>query len=209
MFNKKKGYDYFDYFVNIASYACEAAEYLKDSLTNFDTSSFADRMAKMHEIENRADDEKHEMITRLTHEFLPPIDSEDIVALSHRLDDVVDSLDDVMLRFDMYCLTEVRPEAIEFADMIVACTKELKDTVTEFRNYKNSEKIRNEIIAVADIESEGDKLYSRCIKALHSDEGIDAKMLIAWTAIYDDLETCLDSCEKSTDVIEEVVMKNT
>ena len=138
MFKKKKAYDYFEYFEKTVSYACEAAAYLNESLNNFDPESFHTRVTNMHIIENRADAEKHEMTTRLIHEFLPPIDSEDIIALAHRLDDVVDSIDDVMLRLDMYCLKEIRPEAITFSELIMSCCNELKATVSEFRNFKNS-----------------------------------------------------------------------
>ena len=63
-------------------------------------------------------------------------------------------------------------------------------------------------MSVEDIESEGDKFHSRCIKALYSDESLDAKTVFAWSNIYDEFESCLDSCERGANAIEQVVMKN-
>ncbi len=208
-FKKEKNYDYFDYFIRTAKYACEAASCLHESLSDFNEEFFRSRMARMHEIENRADDDKHDMMTRLSHEFITPIEREDIVALAQNLDDVVDSIDDVMIRMDMYCLTEIRPEVLDFTALIIKCCEELLNTVTEFRSFKNSTKLKNAILTVNSIESEGDKLHSDCVRALYRNPEIDAKTVVAWSAIYEDLEMCLDACEHSTDVIESVVMKNT
>ena len=209
LFKKEKEYNYFDYFIKNVGFACEAADYLAESLGNYDSTLFRTRVAHMHEIENRADDEKHEMMSRLFHEFLPPIDREDIVELAHYLDDVVDTIDDVMLRVDMYCLTEIRPEVLEFTKLICRCTQELSVLVTKFKNFKHAKDIREAIVTVNAIESEGDKLHSDCIRAMYQDDTVDAKRVIAWSAIYDDLEMCLDACEHATDVIETVLMKNT
>lgn len=208
-FKKEKDYDYFDYFIRTAAFACEAAACLHDSLADFNEDLFRSRMAKMHEIENRADNEKHDMMSRLSHEFITPIEREDIVALAQNLDDVVDSIDDVMLRIDMYCLTEVRAEALVFTEMIIKCCDELHRAVTEFRSFKSSTALRESIRLINSIESEGDKLHSDCVRALFRTPDIDAKTVIAWSGIYEDLEMCLDACEHSTDVMESVIMKNT
>ncbi len=208
-FKKEKDYDYFDYFIRTAAFACEAANCLHESLAEFNEDLFRSRMAKMHEIENRADDEKHEMMTRLSHEFITPIEREDIVALAQHLDDVVDSIDDVMLRIDMYCLTEMRAEALAFSELIMKCCNELQQAVSEFRSFKSSAKIRDSIRLINSIESEGDKLHADCVRTLFRSPDIDAKTVIAWSGIYEDLEMCLDACEHSTDVMESVIMKNT
>lgn len=208
-FKKEKDYDYFDYFIRTAAFACEAAACLHDSLADFNEDLFRSRMAKMHEIENRADNEKHDMMSRLSHEFITPIEREDIVALAQNLDDVVDAIDDVMLRIDMYCLTEVCAEALVFTEMIIKCCDELYRAVTEFRSFKSSTALRESIRLINSIESEGDKLHSNCVRALFRTPDIDAKTVIAWSGIYEDLEMCLDACEHSTDVMESVIMKNT
>ena len=116
---KNRDFDYFEYFNSCADYICRAAEYLDDSIRHFQHETFFDRVGVMHKIENDADSGKHTMMTRLAHEFLPPIEREDIIALSGELDNVVDMIDDVMLRIYMFNAVRILPGAEEFTGLIV------------------------------------------------------------------------------------------
>lgn len=207
-FKKEKGYDYFEFFIKNAENACEAANYLKLSLETFDRETLPERVTAMHEIENRADNEKHDMMKHLLHEFLPPIEREDIVGLAHQLDNVVDTIDDVLMKIDMYNVTSILPGALPFADTIVKCCDCLLSAMKEFKANRNSAKMNECIVAVNTYESEGDKLHTECIKELYCNENISARSLMAWSCIFDDLEACLDVCENCTDIIETVIMKN-
>ena len=204
---KKKDYDYFEYFSKSADYICQAADYLHETLTHFDKNHFEERMNEMHKIENMADNLKHEMAKQLIHEFLPPIEREDILALAHELDDVIDALDDVMRRIYMFNVDSIHPGAIEFSNLIKKSSTELKAATVEFRNFKNLKSIKEHVVAVNTLESEGDNLHSKCFRQLFSSD-TDTRSLIIWTTIYEDLENCLDNCEDAVDIIESVIMKN-
>lgn len=204
---KKRDFDYFEYFDACADFICRAAEYLDDSMKHFKRETFFDRVGIMHKIENDADSCKHGMMARLAHEFLPPIEREDIIALSGELDNVVDMIDDVMLRVYMFNAVRILPGAVEFSELIVKTAHKLKETVAEFRNFKSSKSIREKIVAVNTLESDGDALHARCLHELFSaDTG--AKELMVWTFIFDELEDCLDAAEHVVDIIETVIMKN-
>lgn len=206
---RKKDFDYFDYFCRSADYICQAAQYLHESFSAFEHDTFLTRIDKMHQIENQADSIKHEMTQRLVHEFITPIEREDIFNLASQLDDVVDTIDDVMRRAYMYDLREVRPEALKFTDLIVRCAKELAATMAEFRNFKNSSSIRDKIVAVNTLESDGDMLHAQCYHELFAKADVSDRVLTVWSNIYDDLEDCLDACEDAVDIVETVIMKNT
>lgn len=204
---KNRDFDYFEYFNSCADYICRAAEYLDDSIRHFQHETFFDRVGIMHKIENDADSGKHTMMTRLAHEFLPPIEREDIIALSGELDNVVDMIDDVMLRIYMFNAVRILPGAEEFTGLIVKTAHKLKETVAEFKNFKNSKSIRDKIVAVNTMESDGDALHARCLHELFSSD-TGAKELMVWTFIFDELEDCLDAAEHVVDIIETVIMKN-
>lgn len=208
LFKKEKDYNYYDYFIRNGQWACKAAEYLHESLSQFNAAGFNERVAQMHEIEHSADSEKHSMMQHLGREFLPPIEREDIVELAQQLDNVVDAIDNVMLRMDMFMVRSVRPEAVTFTSLIIKCCEEMLKTLVEFKNFKSSKTIRETIVAVNTYESEGDLLHSQCIKGLFKDTSIDQRTLFVWTNIYDELEDCLDACEDAVDIIETVIMKN-
>ncbi len=204
---KKKNFDYFEYFVNTADIICEAADYLNGSLTSFDKATFVAKMDGMHEIENRADIAKHDMTKHLMHEFLPPIEREDIIELATKLDDVVDALDDAMRRVYMFNASEIREGAFKFCDLIVKCSAALKEALAEFKNFKKSKDIKAKLVEVNTLESDGDHLHAELLHDLFCNEK-DTLKLITWMKIYADLEACLDYCEDAADIIESVIMKN-
>jgi len=204
---KKKDFNYFDYFFSTTEIICEAAEYLDNALKTFNKTGFVAQVDGMHEIENRADMSKHVMTKQLMHEFLPPIEREDIIELATKLDDIVDALDDAMRRIYMYDASEICDGALKFSALIAKCAGALKGAVDEFRNFKSSKTIKEKLVEVNTLESDGDHLYTELVHELFCNEK-DTLKLITWLKIYDDLEACLDYCEDAADIIESVIMKN-
>lgn len=204
---KKKDTDYFEYFRISAEKAKAAAVFLDKSFRGFEKDNFGDRVDEMHEIEHEADANRHEMIERLAKEFLPPIEREDIVALAQELDNVVDAIDDVAQRTHMFNIDCIRDEALEFTELIICCCNALLEAVAEFRNFRHSKTIKNLLITVNTLESDGDALLSKSIQRLFR-EKTEPLTTIAWMNIFDGLEECLDACEDAVDIIESVIMKN-
>jgi len=63
-------------------------------------------LKQVHQIENEADKNLHEIINYLIKDFLPPIEREDIITLSHRIDDVIDCIDLQFFRKLFWCMRE-------------------------------------------------------------------------------------------------------
>ena len=99
---RKKNHDYFSMLVDGVSYACAAAEMLNEYLQDFEPEKLSHHIEEMHKIEHAADIAKHEMLQKLLKEFITTIDREDILELADVIDDVTDSLEDVLLRMYMY-----------------------------------------------------------------------------------------------------------
>lgn len=208
LFKKEKPFDYFAAFSAIARHGTEAAEYLHKSLTEYSIESCRERADEMHVIENAADSDKHEIIEHLAHEFITPIEREDIVALAQALDTVVDSIDDVMRRVYMFSVPAIRPETLKFTALIVQSCKALEATVAEFKNFKSSKLISGLIIEVNTDENRGDALHFEYLHKLFAEENTDRTVVI-WMSLFETLEDCFDSCEDAADIIESVIMKNT
>ena len=204
----KKKFDYFNYFKEVSDIICEAAQHLNDTLHDFNAEDLQSEINLMHEIEHRADSTRHNMTGLLAHEFITPIEREDIVSLAQQLDTVVDSMEDVLLRIYMFNVKEIKADAVEFSEIIIKCAKELNAVLAEFKNFKNSQIIKEKIVAVNNYESEGDKILVDGIRKLALGE-LSEKELFVWTDIYEHMEDCLDACEDVTEIIESVIMKNT
>ncbi len=203
----KKDTYYFDNFVLCADCALRAAQMLEKTLENYNPDAVLEQMNKIHEIEHEGDGIKHETMSKLVKEFLPPIEREDIIEISQHIDDVIDMIDDVFMRFYTYDVKTVREDAIAFTNIIVKCCETLKEIMEEFVNFKKSSKLREKIIEINNYEDEGDRMYIANMHKLF-ETVTDTKELIAWREIYNYMEKCADSCEDVADAIESVVLKN-
>ena len=205
---KKEEFDYFDCFAKMMRYADEAGDMLYDLLVNFDPEKLEENSRRLHETEQLADLCKHQLMEVLLKEFLPPFDREDIIELSHRLDDITDCIDEVSLDLYMFNIRQCRQEALVFANVLCSCCTELRLLFEGFSKYKrNGDELRGHIVKVNTIESEGDRAYLSAIRTLYTD-GTDTKLVCAWTEIFARLENCCDACEKCADIVEEIILKN-
>ena len=205
---KKNGYSYFAFFREMIDCACEAATALNSMFSDFQSANLCQEADAIHRIEHDADLKKHDMMSHLLREFLPPIDREDIVNISHVLDEVVDLIEEVVICLYMNNIQKCRPDVMPMVSLIAKQCEELKKLMAEFENYKKSDKLMESIIVINTLEEEGDRLYLEAMRSLTLSCS-DALELVAWRDIYSSLEECCDACEKVADAVEEVVMKNT
>jgi uncharacterized protein Yka (UPF0111/DUF47 family) len=199
--------DYFKLFIKMADSFCEIASQLHAILADFDADKLQANMTQLHKIENECDNQRHELIAALAKEFLPPIEREDILSLANELDDITDSIEDILLKTYMYNVLTIRPEAIEFASIIEKCCQKVRFVLTEFADYKRSSRIRDAIIEVNGLEEEGDRLYKEAIRGLFTAD-ITPKELFAWTKLYSCFEKSCDVCEHVGVLVEHVILKN-
>ena len=204
---KTKNNPYFNDFVTLTDFSCQAADYLLISLKDFQPSTLAERRIAMHDIEHAADMVRHELTSRLAKEFVAPIDREDITNLAGQLDDVTDKIEDVLIRIYMYNVKSIHPRALEFAEVIVKCCRALHVAMTEFSNFQKSTTLKDKIIEVNTLEEVGDALYIDSMHDMYA-QGGDAVELAVWSELFDRLEDCCDACEHVADLVELVAMKN-
>ena len=204
---RNKENDYFELFVKGVSCACDAAELLCRDFTSYVPEELPERIKEIHHIEHLADTAKHDMMHRLAKEFITPIDREDIMDLAGIIDDVTDSIDDIMMRAYMFNIKVPRPEAVEFAKIILDCCTALKGMMEEFSNFRKSKTIHEKIVEINGLEETGDKLYTEATRRLYTESAAPIEV-IAWTALFERMEKCCDACEHVADVVERVIMKN-
>lgn len=204
---KKNELNYFDNFIRNSNYALECSEILKEFIDDYNIDKTEEFETKVHNLENEADKSQHIALNYLIKDFLPPIDREDIVMLFHKIDDVVDNIDEVVTNFNILNVKFLRTDIIEFVNLLLECSKCMVDMLKKFKNIKKYEDIKKLIIEINILEEKGDCLYQNSIKRLY--ENIDNPIdIIVWTTIYNCLENCFDSCENVAECVEEILMKN-
>ena len=204
----KKNNDYFEMLVDLIGYSCEAASLLDNTISNFRMSQIDSRIKDMHKIEHNADIKKHEMINKLSKEFITPIERGDIIELANEIDNVTDAIEDDLVRIYMFNISVMREEAVEFSKLIVKICNETSALIKEFRNFKKSSEIRKLIINISDLEEEGDRIYTRSIRGFYSSI-MEPIKFITWKETFEYFEKCCDACEHVADGIESVIMRNT
>ncbi len=204
---KKQDAFYFDTFISSVDCACRAAAILDDTLRNFNPDELEMHMRIIHEVEHEADCKKHELMEVLAKAFITPIEREDIILLSQNIDDLVDQIEDVLIR--LYCnnIKTIRPDALKTSELIVKACAAVKSVMEEFANFKHSKSLRQHIIDVNTLEEDADQLFIRSVRELHVTSS-DPFEVFCWHELYRYLEHCVDSCEHVADIVESVVMKN-
>lgn len=202
-----KGTNYFDYFIQMADFSVKAAELLQENTRHFQPERLEMQIEKMHAIEHGGDQLRHQMTEQLVKEFLPPIDREDIIDLANHIDDVTDAVEDVLLRLYMLNLRRMLPDVITFTDVVLRCCQAVKKALEEFANFKKSPTIRQLVISIHGIEEEGDRLYTKAVRALY-EAGGDALEVSAWRETFQRLERCCDCAEDVAKTIETIILKN-
>ena len=203
----KKSNDYFEMLVDLIGYSCEAASLLDKTISNFRMSQIDSNVKEMHEIEHSADIKKHEMLNKLSKEFITPIERGDIIELANEIDNVTDAIEDVLVRIYMFNISVMREEALEFSNLIVRICNETSALIKEFRNFKKSSEISKIILNINDLEEEGDRIYTKSIKGFYTSI-MDPIRFITWKETFEYFEKCCDACEHVADGIESVMMKN-
>jgi len=208
--SSKKQDRYYNIFIEMCTYSCKAAVFLKEILSDFNPEKLGESMEKMHAIEHDGDVSRHEMIKMLAKEFITPIEREDIMAMSETIDTVTDKIEDVLQKMYMYNVKSVREDALVIADIIIKSTEALREALEEFRDFKKKAKtIKEKIIEINRLEEEGDLMYIEGTHKVFTDENLTPLEAFGWSHIFHYMEDVLDACEDAADVVEGVVMKNT
>lgn len=204
---RKNEFDYFDSFVKLSEYCCDAAKMLDENLIDFNAGTLEEKMKKMHEIEHDSDMLVHEVVRRLAKEFITPIEREDIVKLVHEIDEITDNIEDVLLHMYMYNVKEIKNDSLRFSKLIFQSCVELKAAFEEFKNFRKSKDLHDKIVRVNRLEEEGDNLYTEAVRKMHL-TSTDAIEIMTWTIAFNRFEKCCDACEEAANAIESIIMKN-
>ena len=204
---KKEEFNYFDEFAKSAKLATEAIGELKNYILNFNKENSEEEMKKIHDIENKADKNLHELKNYLLRDFLPPIDREDILEIANKIDDFIDDIDEIVIDLNIYNISEITSEIKELIELLENATKILYDLIIEFKNFKKIQEIKQKVVEVNKIEEQADKIYEKAIKQLYKEE-TNAIKIMKLSNIYEIIENGFDSCELIADLIDDVLLKN-
>ena len=155
-------------------------------------------------VEVHCDELAAKITQKLNSSFITPIDREDIYLLVTELDDVIDMINDLARRLDIYSVTTPRSDAAEIASLLGRATVEIEGA---FAQLERHEALIEHASAISKLEKRADALYSDAIRRLFKEENNPIEV-IKWMSIYEELENSIDRCKDVAEALEAVVVKN-
>jgi uncharacterized protein Yka (UPF0111/DUF47 family) len=193
---------YFELFEEAGRNLQRAADLLDEMLSNYPDSKGMAQQIK--ECENEGDRITHDIIDRLNHTFVTPIDREDILALTSALDDIVDFTEEVADYLGLYKIEAPMDQAIKLAHVLRAAASQIADAIPRLRGFQD---ISRHTVEVNRLENEGDRITREAVASLF-DTGIDPMVVIRWKDLFERLEEAIDAAEHAAYILEGIVIKN-
>jgi len=173
-----------------------------------DSVATADAHAKAIDlIETRADKITHETITLLHRTFITPFDRDAIHQLISRMDDILDTIQDIAESLVLYDIRKVSQEARQLADISQSCCERVRSVVALLPSMENAQAILKTCEEIDQLESNADRVMRSAISRLFREEP-NVLQVIKLKVIYELLEMVTDRCEDVANIIEGIVLEN-
>ncbi len=156
------------------------------------------------ECEHEGDRITHDIIDRLNHTFVTPIDRDDILALASALDDIVDYTEEVADYLGLYRIEAPMDQAISLTRVLSLACREIGKAIPLLRGFKDSSE---HTVEINRLENEGDRITREAVASLF-DAPIDPLVVIRWKDLFERLEAAIDSTEHVAHILESIVIKN-
>jgi uncharacterized protein Yka (UPF0111/DUF47 family) len=196
--------NFFELFIAVSERTVEAAG-LTEEMLRAEPNRRTFLVESIKRLEHECDQITHEVITRLDRSFITPLDREDIHELASGLDDVIDLIDGMARRAQIFHVGEAPEGAILLANVIKRACEELLVAVRGLS--KNQGAVLPACIAVKRLEEEGDSLYHEWLGKVFEGSP-DPLQVIKWKELYDNLEKTLDHAEDAANVLESISIKH-
>lgn len=198
---------FFEMLSELSENALEGAKELKIFVDDYAKFERSERKSKVHlikKIENKGDEITHKIIEKLNKTFITPIDKEDIHEMAVLLDDVVDLINVVALRFVLLGIERIDGHITKLAGIIFSSVSELKKCVLDLKKLKG---MREHYVKIHGYANEADEVYNEALSDLFHfyKNSID---IIKYKEIYELLEKITDKCEDVSHVAESIAVKH-
>ena len=196
---------FFQLFVESGDNIVQAARALQEMVNAW---QFIDsRIAEITELEHKGDAITHRIMAQLHRTFVPPFDREDIAALAHAMDDVVDLIHAAADAMFIYKVKEPTKRAQELAEIIVQGADEIAKAVGCLRRKAELKRLLDHCVELNRLENAADRVFRAAMAELF-DDAVDIPLVIKWREIYEHMESATDRCEDVADVLEGVALKH-
>ena len=198
--------NYFTLFNKLTDCIVRGAKILATMSSVQDPAAFNQLFIEMTKTENEADEITKTIFLSLHKTFITPFDRWEIKDLAKALDDMIDYMEDIPQRAQLYGPGTFTPEMAALGQIALRATEKVQEAVALLCDMRNAERIINICQEIGVIESEADRVMRAGMERLFA-EVSDARALIRAKEIYELFEEAVDRCEDAANVIHGVVLE--
>ena len=202
----KKEDQFYEMFQELASRIVVAADCYYDIISTYPAE--VGRVHEMKEYETACDQLLGDIFRQLSESFITPFDREDISERIRTMDDVVDGMENVAKRYELFHVNANPPEATEMARLAKDACHHMETLFKHFHDFRKDSVVMEEVGKIHDIEDEGDHVFHGALARLYDIEDVSATHLLKWNTLYNKQEEILDSCKDVATLVGNVVLKN-
>lgn len=203
-----KNEKFYDYFRQAAEVGDKIAQAFVDLVSNY--TDVERKVRAIRDIEHQGDDLSRAISNALTQTFVTPIDREDIVLLSGRLDDFIDAVEEAARRMWLYRIPEPTPHIKAMAKVIAQQGKALVQAMPLMENPAQNAELLRLVAEIKKLEDEADALMDKATVEIY--DGVDdVKALITslrLTELYQYLEDATDRAQDVAKALESIALKH-
>ena len=201
-----KSTNFFELFDHLASSIAKMSKVLIKLSTDIGKNRLLTK--KAWQIEQEADKICHEIYYEAHTNFITPIDREDIYALAHRLDNIVDYCENLISNMVLYRVDKLDSTAKKFINLIDRTLIKTAALINLLKgNSRSIKEMKKVIIEINSLENEGDQLIRDGFKSLFANHKKPI-LIIKWMDIFKNMEEIIDECENTGYIVEDIIVKN-
>ena len=196
---------FFELFEAQAGHNVEAARLFHEMVKSWNLESPI--VSRLQDVEHEADITTHEVYDRLNRSFLTPFDREDIHELASELDDVVDLIQSIAIRMQLYRIENITEDLKGLAGILHQATQNVHKAIAELKNTEKTRRVLDHCIEINRLENAGDRALEVALGKLFLGKP-DPLDVIKWKEIYESTEEAIDKCEDVANTIEAILVKH-
>jgi len=197
-----QGHDYFKAFSEIAANLEGAATLLHRLMQEFGEAKTLAR--EVLEREHVGDKLVHDVVHRLNHSFITPIDREDIYELVTTMDEILDNIEAAADAMILYRVEAPTPQATRQSEIIATAARVLRESID---GLEKRDGLHEKVIEINRLENDGDRTHRDAVASLFEGD-MKCTDIIKWKDIYEMLEAAIDECEHVANIVEGIVLKH-
>ena len=198
---------FFELFQRSAANNLHGAQLLNDLLMNF--ADVGRRARHLKDVEHTGDEITHELFRALNRTFVTPLDREDISALASSLDDVIDWIEEVTRRINLYHVEVPTPVARQFGQVILKQCEQIAQGMPLLEHKSQYDALHASMHEVHRLENEADDMLADAIATMYDGVAEVPELISAmrWEDLYRLFEDTTDKAEHVATVLSTIALK--